>query len=101
MNLGLESIYDEMVNTSSNKHIGAHNFHTKPTMVSGIFTPESTIEVSPYGDLFKIDEEGMHKVLGMLEEKMTDEEAKRNLLALLTKVYEVADEYLGGRRNII
>ncbi len=102
MNLELQRIYDQLINTvEGDKHICFWHEDLKPNMLSGILTPESQIQVSSsVADNFKLDKSGMHKVLSMLEETI-DEDAQRNLLALLTKVYLVADKYLGGKRNII
>lgn len=93
-------IYEENLTNAENKYIASSNFSSKPIMVTGIISPESTISIQPmFGVEFGLDRDGMCTILKMLEDKwnMKAESERKNLLSVLTDIYSVTEEYLGGR----
>ncbi len=79
------------------------NFSTKPLMTTGIISPESTICIQPvFGIEFELDKEGMSEVIEMFENiwNSRTEKEKNNLLSILSDVFSVTEEYLGGQGNL-
>lgn len=94
-----KEIYEKNLADAKKQYIESSNFSSKPIMVTGIISPESTICIQPIFDIeFGLDKDGMLIILEMLQSKWnskTDSERK-NLLGILTDIYSITEEYLGG-----
>ena len=68
-------------------------------MTTGIISPESTICIQPMcGIEFELDKDGMSEIIEMLENRwaVKTESERKNLLSVLTDIYSITEEYLGG-----
>lgn len=96
-------IYENSLVDAQKKYIESSNFSTKPLMTTGIISPESTICIQPvFGIKFELDKEGMSEVIEMFENiwNSRTEKEKKNLLSILSDVFSVTEEYLGGQGNL-
>lgn len=103
MNFNFKETYDNLISSAKDRYIDSSNFKSEPVMESGIITPGSSICIQPaFGIEFKLDKEGMHKLLEALEKQIkVDDESNKNLLVILTKIHNVVDEFLGGRADSV
>ena len=94
-----KEIYEKSLVNIQKTYIQSSNFSSKPIMNKGIISPESTICIQPmFGIEFGLDKEGMSKVIEMLEDRWDakTEKERKNLLSVLTDIYLITEEYLGG-----
>lgn len=97
--MDFKEIYKKGLINAQKKYIESSNFSSKPIMTKGIISPESTISIQPvFGIEFELDQNGMEKVIKMLEDRWNakSEKERKNLLSALTDIYSITDDYLGG-----
>jgi len=97
--MNFKEIYEKGISNARKQIIQSSHFTTKPIMTTGILPPGSTICIQPAFDLnFEVDQKGMEKLIAMLEDKWnsTSENERKNLLSILTNIYSISDDYLGG-----
>lgn len=97
--MNFKEIYEKSLNDAQPTYIPSSNFSSKPIMTTGIISPESTICIQPiFGVEFGLDEDGMSKIIEMLENRwnIKTESERKNLLSVLTDIYSITEEYLGG-----
>lgn len=100
--MNFNEIYEKSLMDAQATHIKSSNFSSKPIMTTGIISPESTICIQPMFDIkFRLDKDGMNNVIEMFENKwnMKTESERKNLLSVLTDVYSITEEYIGGHGN--
>ena len=92
-------IYEQNLIDAKKQYIESSNFSSKPIMTTGVISPESTICIQPiFGIEFGLDKAGTNTILEMLENKWDakTENERKNLLGILTDIYTITEEYLGG-----
>lgn len=97
--MNFNEIYENSLVDAQKIYIESSNFSSKPIMTTGIISPESTICIQPmFGIEFELDKDGMSEIIKMLENKWTakTESERKNLLSVLTDIYSITEEYLGG-----
>lgn len=97
--MNFNEIYENSLVDTQKIYIESSNFSSKPIMTTGIISPESTICIQPmFGIEFELDKDGMSEIIKMLENKWTakTESERKNLLSVLTDIYSITEEYLGG-----
>ena len=97
--MNFNEIYEDSLVDAQKIYIESSNFSSKPIMTTGIISPESTICIQPmFGIEFELDKDGMSGIIKMLENKWTakTESERKNLLSVLTDIYSITEEYLGG-----
>ena len=97
--MNFNEIYEDSLVDAQKIYIESSNFSSKPIMTTGIISPESTICIQPmFGIEFELDKDGMSEIIKMLENKWTakTESERKNLLSVLTDIYSITEEYLGG-----
>lgn len=97
--MNFKEIYEKSLENAQKEYIDSSNFSSKPQMTTGIISPESTICIQPIFDIgFMLDKDGMSEIIEMLENRwnMKTESEKKNLLNILTDIYSITEEYLGG-----
>lgn len=97
--MNFNEIYGNSLVDAQKIYIESSNFSSKPIMTTGIISPESTICIQPmFGIEFELDKDGMSEIIKMLENKWTakTESERKNLLSVLTDIYSITEEYLGG-----
>ena len=97
--MNFKEIYEKSLVDAQKKYIESSNFSSKPIMTTGIISPESTICIQPvFGIEFELDKDGMSKIIEMLENRwdVKTESERNNLLSVLTDIYSITEEYLGG-----
>lgn len=95
----LVELYDRCLEDAKTQNIESSNFNTKPTFTEGILSLDSRVCVQPmFGFEFAIDKKGMHEVIKSFQDLYLKESEsnKENLLAILTDIYSVLENYLGG-----
>ncbi len=97
--MNFKKIYEKSLTDAKPTYIESSNFSSRPIMTTGIISPESRICIQPiFGIEFELDKDGMNKVIEMLENRWNTktENEKKNLLNVLTDIYSITEEYLGG-----
>ena len=97
--MDFKQIYENSLVDVQKKYIESSNFSSKPIMTTGIISPDSTICIQPiFGIEFELDKEGMNNIIEMLENSWNakSENERKNLLSILTDIYSITEEYLGG-----
>ncbi len=98
--MNLKEIYEKELVDAKTQNIDMNVFSSKPIMVTGILSPESSLEVQAFfGFTFSLDKKGMEKVIEKFETEMNkcSEMEKKNLLTLLYYIHNVIENYFGGR----
>lgn len=97
--MDFKQIYENSLVDVQKKYIESSNFSSKPIMTTGIISPDSTICIQPIFSIeFELDKEGMNNIIEMLENSWNakSENERKNLLSILTDIYSITEEYLGG-----
>jgi len=97
--INLKEIYEQNLPFIQKEFIDGSNFRSKPVMVKGIISPESTFCVSSSGyEKFCLDQNGVNEVIEMFEEQWNnkDDESKKRFYDTLYDIYQVTDKYFGG-----
>jgi len=97
--MNFREIYEKSLVDAKKEYIQSSNFSSKPIMTTGIISPESTICIQPTFNIeFGLDKAGMNKIIEMLENRWNTktESERKNLLSILTDIYSITEEYLGG-----
>ena len=100
--MDFKKVYEESLIDAETTYIKSSNFSSKPIMKSGIISPESTICIQPVFDIeFGLDKDGMNTIIEMLENKWNakTEKERKNLMSVLTDIYAITEDYLGGHGN--
>lgn len=97
--MDFKEIYEKGLINAQEQYVESSNFSSKPIMTTGIISPKSTISIQPmFGIEFELDQNGMEKIIEMFEDRWNakSERERKNLLSVLTDIYSITEEYLGG-----
>ena len=98
--MDFKDIYEKCLKNAESLQIDSNNNSSKPIMVTGIISPETKFIIQPnFYVNFSIDKKGMYKVIDMFERvwKSKSNVEKNNLVVILSEIYNITNDYLGGR----